>query len=99
MYEAAARGAHVADLTRPASTNHSRPLHLVARGGITRDCAMVVETDQGAVAATVTVTPQPKTDQCSVTDYLEYFEAVATANGWDDSVKARVFPALLGFRT
>ena len=46
--------------------------------------------------ATVIVPPQPKTDQCSVTDYLEYFEAVATANGWDDTVKARVFPALLG---
>ncbi|XP_043195469.1 uncharacterized protein LOC122385087 [Amphibalanus amphitrite] len=44
----------------------------------------------------VLVPPQPKTEQCTITDYIDYFEAVATANAWDDTVKARIFPALLG---
>ena len=50
----------------------------------------------GAAAVRVIVPPQPKSETCSIAEYLEYFEAVATANTWDDALKARIFPALLG---
>lgn len=47
------------------------------------------------MADSVVVVPVPKKSSDMITDYIIYFERLATANGWDDTRKAAIFPSLL----
>ena len=100
MREMAVRGASVECPDLAENQYTSRSLHLVTGGWAapkSEPHAHAMSTGGGSDGTvTVVVPPQPKTEQCSIGEYLDYFEAVATANSWDDAVKARIFPALLG---
>ena len=54
-----------------------------------------MSSDSGS-GSPVLVPPQPKSDTVTMAEYIDYFEAVARANSWDDATQAKIFPALLG---
>ena len=43
----------------------------------------------------VIVSPVPKKSTDSMSDYINYFERLSLANGWDDVRRAAIFPSLL----
>ena len=43
----------------------------------------------------VIVSPVPKKSTDSMSDYIQYFERLSTANDWNDVKKAAIFPSLL----
>lgn len=48
-----------------------------------------------ATSQTWRINPEPKTEKHRITDYVKYFERVASANEWADSESALIFPGML----
>lgn len=47
------------------------------------------------MAEAVLIRPVPKSKNDTLSDYITYFERIASANLWDDETSARVFQGML----